>query len=502
MLRIQGTKRTLCDGISRRDLLQIGGLSALGLGLTDTYSWGAEPPRLSPTAPGFGQAKSCILLFPYGSPSSHETFDPKPDAPAEVQGEMKAIATRVPGLQICDHLPCTAQVMDRVTVVRSMTHPYPVHGLAYAVTGIPTYTPELETKARDSQHWPFIGSVVDYLEQSRPSAAAAAEVPRNLALPWLVNSKTDNPAVNAGPFAAFLGQKHDPIWTDFDGRGLKVAPKNTVGQTKEFYDPNGGTVPEGRFRLSPGAEPTPDVSVERLHLRRSLLAQFDLTRRQLDQSQAVQSLDHQRQWAWSLLTSSKLREALDIGLESRQVRESYGMTLFGQSCLAARRLVEAGGRFVTVFWDCFGQFANAAWDTHQYHYPRMKELLLPGFDLAFPALIRDLDERGLLDETLVIWMSEHGRTPKIYSDKPGGGREHWSRAYSVALAGGGIARGKIVGQTTRDGGDVLDNPVSPKDILATAFHLLGIHPETTIRDGLGRPFPVAGSGKLRSELLA
>ena len=183
------------------------------------------------------------------------------------------------------------------------------------------------------------------------------------------------------------------------------------------------------------------------------------------------------------------------------MRESYGMTLFGQSCLAARRLVEAGGRFVTVFWDCFGQFANAAWDTHQYHYPRMKELLLPGFDLAYPALIRDLDERGLLDETLVIWMSEHGRTPKIYSDKPGGGREHWLWAYSVALAGGGIARGKTVGQTTRDGGDVLDNPVSPKDILATAFQLLGVHPETTIRGGLGRPYPVAGSGKLRAELL-
>jgi Protein of unknown function (DUF1501) len=498
MLRIQGTKRTLCDGISRRDLLQIGSLSALGLGLTTATARGTEPPPS--VAPGFGKAKSCILLFPYGSPSSHETFDPKPDAPAEIQGEMKAIATRVPGLQICDHLPRTAEVMDRVTVVRSMTHPYPVHGLAYAVTGIPTYSPDLETRARDSQHWPFIGSVVDYLDQAA-SAAAPIEIPRNIGLPWLVNSRTDNPAVNAGPFAAFLGQKHDPIWTDFDGRGLKIAPKNTIGQTKEFFDPFGGTVPEGRFRLATGAEPTPDVSVERLHFRRSLLAQFDLARRQLDQTQAVQALDAQRQWAWSLLTSSKLREALDVGLETRQMRESYGMTLFGQSCLAARRLVEAGGRFVTVFWDCFGQFANAAWDTHQYHYPRMKELLLPGFDLAFPALLRDLDERGLLDETLVIWMSEHGRTPKLYSDKPGAGREHWSRAYSVALAGGGIARGKVVGQTTRDGGDVLDTPVSPKDILATAFHLLGIHPETTIRDGLGRPHPIAGSGKLRTELL-
>jgi hypothetical protein len=212
-------------------------------------------------------------------------------------------------------------------------------------------------------------------------------------------------------------------------------------------------------------------------------------------------VNHQRQLAWSLLTSNKLRKALDIGLEPRHVREEYGMTLFGQSCLAARRIVEAGGRFVTVFWDCFGQFANAAWDTHQYHFPRLQELLLPGFDLAFPALLRDLEERGLLDETLVIWMSEHGRTPKIDSTKPGGGREHWSRAYSVALAGGGVARGKVVGQTTRDGGEVLDTPVSPKDILATAYHLLGIPPETTVSDAQGRPHPIAGSGRLRMELL-
>ena len=502
MLRILGTKRTLCDGLSRRDLLQIGGIGALGLGL-DQLS-GNALLAAEQAGRGFGKAKACILLFPYGSPSSHETFDPKPDAPAEIQGEMKAIPSNVPGLHICDHLPRTAQVMDQVTVVRSMTHPYPVHGLAYAVTGIPTYTPELETQARDSRQWPFIGSVVDYLEQRNrvPDAAGEVEkIPRNFALPWLVNSKTDNPAVNAGPFAAFLGQRHDPVWTDFDGPGLKIAPKNTVGQTKEFRDPFGGTTPEGRFQLGRGSQSAADISVERLHLRRSLLAQFDQTRRQLDESGAVEALDFQRQQAWSLLTSSRLGEALDIGREPLAVREAYGMTLFGQSCLAARRVIEAGGRFVSVFWDCFGQFANGAWDTHQYHYPRMKELLLPGFDLAFPALIRDLAERGLLDETLVIWMSEHGRTPKIYSNKPGAGRDHWSRAYSAVLAGGGVARGKIVGQTTRDGGDVLDTPVSPKDILATAYHLLGIDAETTVPDRLGRPHPIAGSGVLRPELL-
>jgi hypothetical protein len=499
MLRIQGTQRTLCDGVTRRDLLQIGGIGALGLGLADSIR-AAESSSTLPKS-SFGKAKACILIFPYGSPSSHETFDPKPDAPVEVQGEMKAIATKVPGLQICDHLPRTAEVLDELTVVRSMMHEYPLHCLAYAVTGMPTYSTDLETRARDNRHWPFIGSIVDYLESSQ-GKAPLREIPRNLGLPWLVNSKTDLPAVNAGPFAAFLGPKYDPVWTDFDGPGLKIAPPSTVGQKQRYMDPFGGTKEEARFRMAGGAESVPDISVERLRLRRSLLAQFDESRCLVDQSGTVEAMDHQRQQAWSLLTSSKLRDALDIGREPMKVREEYGMTLFGQSCLAARRIIEAGGRFVSVFWDCFGQFANGAWDTHQYHYPRMKELLLPSFDLAYPALIRDLRERGLLDETLVIWMSEHGRTPKLDQGKPGGGRDHWSRAYSVTLAGGGAARGKIVGQTTRDGGDVLDNPVSPKDILATAFHLLGIEPETTVPDQLGRPHPIAGAGRFRAELLA
>ena len=493
MLRIRGTRKTLCDGLSRRDFLHVGGIGSLGLSLASSIAAEADSADRA-----FGKAKSCILLFPYGSPSSHETFDPKPEMP-DIQGEMKAMATSVPGTHICDRLPKLAKVMDKITVVRSMTHPYPVHGLAYAVTGLPTYTPALETRARDKRHWPFIGSIVDYLDRQR--SGRNEQVPANIGLPWLVNSKTDLPSVNAGPFAAFLGADYDPVWTDFDGPGLHIAPKNTVAQKKRFRNPFGGTTPDGRFRMSSASELPSDVSIERLRMRRSLLSQFDRARQGLDDSRAVRSLDHQKQMAMSLLTSNKMREALDISLEPRKLREQYGMNLFGQGCLAARRLIEAGGRFVSVFWDCFGQFANGAWDTHQYHYPRMKELLLPGFDLAYPTLLADLDQRGLLDETLVIWMSEHGRTPKINS-KPGAGREHWSRAYSVALAGGGIARGKVVGQTTRDGGEVLDNPVSPKDILATAYYLLGIDPHTTVPNLEGRPYPIAGSGVLRRELLA
>jgi hypothetical protein len=499
MLRILGSRRMLCDGVTRRDFLHIGGLGAFGLGLGE-FLQSREAWANSPASSSFGKAKSCILLFPYGSPPQHETFDPKPDAPAEIQGEMKSIPTCVPGLRIGDHLPRSAPIMDRITVVRSMTHPYPEHGVAYAVSGIPTYTPELETRPRDPRHWPFIGSIVDYLDEKR-TGNATPEVPRNVGLPWLLNSKTDLD-VSAGPYAAFLGRGHDPVWADFDGAGIRVAPKYTEGQRKEFHDPFAATTAAGRFRLSTAGTLPAEVSAARLDLRRTLLEQFDRARLQLDAAERDHSFDKFRRMAFALVTSSKMRDALDIGREPLALRECYGMTLFGQACLAARRLVEAGGRFVTVFWDGYGQFSGCAWDTHAYHYPRLKEYLLPGFDMAYPALIRDLESRGLLDETLVIWMSEHGRTPRIDSKPKGAGRHHWSRAYSVALAGGGTARGKVVGSTDKQGGEVRETPISPKDILATAFHLLGIDARTTVQDVQGRPVPIAGSGEVRRELLA
>jgi hypothetical protein len=495
MIRLEGTKCTLCDGLSRRDFLHLGGLGALGLGLSDFLR--LQQAQAAAASRSFGKAKACILLFPYGSPPQHETFDPKPDAPPEIQGELKSIATSVPGLRICELLPRIAPLMDRVTVVRSMTHPYPVHGVAYAVSGIPTYTPELETKPRDSRQWPFIGSIVDYLEAKR--GGAIPKVPRNIGLPWVLNSKTDI-LVNAGPYAAFLGQAYDPVWCDFDGIGTHEVPHYTTSQKKSFHDPYGGTTPEGRFQLSSLAQLT-DVPADRLHSRQSLLDQFDRTRRKVDSADG-KTFDHYQQTAMSLLTSGKMRDALDVGKEPLKLRESYGMTLFGQACLAARRLVEAGSKFVTIFWDGFGQFGGCAWDTHDNHYARLKEYLLPGFDLAYSGLLGDLETRGLLDETLVMWLSEHGRTPKLDPKSKGGGRHHWSRVYSLAFAGGGIAKGRVVGSSDRQGGDVRDTPVSPKDILATAFHLLGIDPHTTVPDPVGRPMPIAGDGHLRSELLA
>jgi hypothetical protein len=497
MLNLLGSTRSLCDGLSRRDFLRLGGLGAFGFGLSDFL---AMPSSAAvPRAAHFGRAKACILLFLYGSPPQHETFDPKPDAPAEVRGEIGSIASAVPGLRVCELLPRVAGVMDRATVVRSMTHPYPLHGVAYAVSGIPTYTPELETRPRDARHWPFIGSVVDYLEERRSGTVAPA-VPRNIAMPWMLNSKTDI-LVNAGPFAAFLGQAHDPLWSDFTGIGTHVVPHYTDSQRRDFLDPFGGTVPEGRFLLSSAGRRRDDVPVERLNLRQSLLGQFEQARAQADARASAGMIDRHRQRAYSLLTTGAVHRALDIAQEPLPCREQYGMTLFGQGCLAARRLVEAGGKFVSLFWDGFGQFGGCAWDTHDNHYPRLKEYLLPGFDRAYSTLIADLDQRGLLDETLVLCISEHGRTPRIDSRPRGAGRHHWSRVYSAVFAGGGMARGKIVGSSDRIGGDVSTTPVSPKDILATAFHLLGIDPHTHVPDALGRPMPIAGTGEVRPELL-
>jgi hypothetical protein len=499
MLRILGNPKTLCNGVTRRDLLEVGGLSLLGLGLTDYLRM--QPAQASPggVSKNFGKAKSCILLFPFGSPSQHETFDPKPLAPLEIRGEMGAINTAIPGVQICDHLPRTASMLDRLTVVRSMTHQYPLHGVAYAVSGIPLYDTSLEERARDQRHWPFIGSIVDWM-YDRGRSEGSPQFPRNVALPWLFQSQSDIPGANAGPFASFLGQKYDPYCPRFVGPGTKIAPKLNDAQRVEYLDPFAGLTAEGYFSVVGNGRPLPEFTLDRLSRRKSLLDQFDANRRRLETDSRLSQFDAQQQTAFSLLTSRKLRDALDISREPQHIRDDYGMTLFGQSCLAARRLVEAGSKFVTVFWDAYQIYLNSSWDTHSNHYPRMKEYLLPGMDSALPALILDLESRGLLDETLVLWMSEHGRTPQIDPKPKGAGRHHWSRAYSVALAGAGIARGKIVGATDKIGGDVRDNPISPKDILATTLHLLGIDPQTQMLDYDGRPHPLAGDGHVRSEL--
>jgi hypothetical protein len=501
MLRITGSPKTLCDGMTRRDLLQIGGLTSLGLSLSAFLRLKeaqAETPWDHTTA-GFGKAKACILIHLFGAPPQHETFDPKPLAPAEIQGELKAISTSLPGVEIGEGLPQVAQILDRTTVIRSLTHALPFHGVHYAISGIPEISQTVEADPNDRTLWPCIGSVFDFIAEQR-SPGAPLTIPRNIAMPYVLYSRCQFRPLG-GPYAGFLGSRYDPIWTDFSARGTRPVPKPLDRADVDVYDPFGGIHPEDKLGIAGPSGIAESMSPERLGLRRALMQQFDERRRWLDRHERVRSFDRFQELAWSLVTTSDMAQALDIQKEPAAVREQYGMTLFGQSLLAARRMIQAGGRFLTVFWDAYGHFTGG-WDTHYQHYPRLKEFLLPVFDQAFSALILDLEAQGLLDETLVLCISEHGRTPKISTNVKGGGREHWSRVYSGLMAGGGVARGHVVGESDAIGGDVAQTPISPKDVLATSLHLLGIDAHTTIPDQQNRPWPVAGAGIVRQELLA
>jgi hypothetical protein len=501
MIRVLGGPKRLCDGWTRRDLLHVGSLGLLGL--SGASLWNAARGSTAPSAapPGFGKAKSCILLFLYGSPSQIETFDPKPEAPLEVRGELGTIASSVPGLNVCELLPRLAEVMDKVTLIRSVSHAYPIHGVAYATTGRPVVPLAMELSPRDPEHWPFIGSVVDHLDGQRaPGAGSIPEVPRNLLLPWPFSSQRVGEVPRAGPYAGFLGPAYDPVCTEFVGQGTRKATKTLQQMTWNDLEPYRGITPESRFQLGAGGGLGPELTLDRLDRRRSLLDQVERLHRRFDQADS-RRLDRDRGYAYRLLASERLRRAFDLDEETPQTRELYGMTLFGQAALTARRLVEAGGRFISVFWDEYG-LAGTGWDTHWDHFPRMKDELLPGLDRTLSGLLIDLDRRGLLEETLVVLLSEHGRTPRIASSVPGGGRDHWSRCYSVVLAGGGIARGRVIGRSDKIASDPVERRVSPKDILATIYHLLGIDPNGFLQDRLGRPIPIAPEAEVLIDALA
>ena len=503
MLTILGSPKTLCDGITRREMLVAGGLSVFGLGLGDYFR--LQEMQASPLTPNpspavgrgenFGRAKACILLFLYGSPSQLELADQKPDAPVEIRGELGSIRSTLPGCDVCELLPSVARVMDKMTVVRSMTHAHPIHGVAYATTGTPFIDIPMELNPRDGRHHPYIGSVVDYLHQQR-TPRRPGQVPDNIAMPFQFSSQRVGEGPRAGPYGAFLGNAYNPLWTEFRGRATKVAVKTLQDQRFEDVEPYVGISTDSKFTLASATNLGPNLTIDRLQQRRSLLQQLDQARRDV----GGEGLDRYRDMAYSLIGSQQIHTALDLDRESMQVRESYGMTIFGQACLSARRLVEAGSKFVSVFWDEYG-LAGSGWDTHWDHYSRMKNELMPGFDMALAGLIADLDQRGQLDDTLVMVLSEHGRTPRLNNAR-GGGRDHWSQAYTTLFAGGGIARGRVVGRTDRHGATVTERPVSPKDVLATAYHLLGIDPHTLLIDRTGRPHPLVTDAHVVAEMLS
>jgi hypothetical protein len=487
VLRVLGSPKRLCDGITRRDLLQAGGISLLGLGLGEL----AETAATS-RAP----AKHVILLFLYGAVSQLDTLDPKADAPEDIRGPFRTIPTRLPGVRLCEHLPRLASMLDRVALVRSMSHPYPIHGVAYAVTGIDRVDIPMELNRHDVRHWPYFGSVLDYLEDHDHPGVSLPSVPRTLHLPW-VQSTRSAPHQRAGYFAGFLGPRYNPVVAEFAGQSVAQA---TGAPTYRPGDPHGGIAPGGRFEIAHTALPA-DLTLDRLNRRVRLVEQFDQQRRHLDKATATASLERSRQLALSVTVSPRLRQALDLEREPRQLRERYGQHLFGQSALQARRLIEAGARLVSVHWDEFGE-SDGAWDTHEKQTVRLRDELCPGFDQAFTALLDDLEQRGMLDETLIVCMTEHGRTPR--AERRGGstdGRNHWSECYSILLAGAGVTRGRIVGASDARAAYPSERPTSPKDILHTIYHLLGVDSQRTIPDRLGRPVPLVAEGNVVRELL-
>src|SRR4051812_45108567 len=503
MLRILGSPKNLCGGMTRRDWLRIGGLGLAGLTLPDVLKLQqAAAGEAKEREPGFGRAKAIILIHLYGSPSQLEWVDCKPDAPAEVRGEFGVIRSSLPGCQVCDLFPNMAKVMDRTTVIRSLTHPYPLHGVAFALTGVPAIDVPLELSPHDSRHYPFFGSVVEYVGQASrlPESNGRPEAcPTNIALPFKFSTQRIGEVYRAGPYAAFLGSQFDPLWADFRGKATKGITKTLRDMTFTEPDPYVGIADGSYFVVPNASQLQPELTLDRLNNRRSLVSQLNQNLPRLVESTTAQALTKHQEAALSLLESPKLAEALDLRREPGETRQLYGQSLFGQSCLAARRLVEAGSKVVTVFWDEFG-LAGSGWDTHWNHFQRMKEELAPGFDVGWYGLITDLDRRGLLDDTLVVCTSEHGRTPKL-TTKDGGGRDHWSRCYSSLVAGGGTARGKIVGASDKQAGDVADQPISPKDLLATMYHLLGIDHHTLIHDRQGRPLPLV-EGNILSDIIA
>lgn len=439
------------DGeLDRRSLLRAGTLGCLGLSLPQLLQ--AEATR-AVNARRANTIRSCILLYYYGGPSHLDTWDLKPDAPAEVRGEFQRIATRVPGFHIGEHLPRCARLTDKLAVIRSFHHPMRNHNAA-AVESLCGRTPlkgDLELLADDPNSFPCYGAALTYLERGRP------DMPSHVALPHVMRNVVTLPGQNAG----FLGSAYNPFQV-----------------TRDPSDP--------AFRVDELELPT-DLSVSRLDDRRSLLSLVDGQARRAERLLNARSMTPHHARAFELLHSPEVRRAFDLSQESEPRRDRYGRHTLGQSLLLARRLVEAGVRFVNVNDKITnGQLAN--WDSHENNFPRLKDDLLPPADQAFSALIEDLDARGLLESTLVVALAEFGRTPRINGNR---GRDHWPDCFSVVLAGGGVRGGTIYGASDRFGAFPAVDPVSPGDLAATLFWRFGIDPHAEIRDLIARPYRVA-----------
>ena len=486
--------------LTRRTFLQHTAVGVAGTTLGSTVSPTiAQEPSKAKRA--FGKAKSVVVLYLYGAPSQMDTLDPKPDAPQERRGDFGTIPTRLPGVRVCEHLPRIASVMDRVCLVRSMSHSSNNHAASVALSGLSRSLPAIEANRADAQHWPYFGSVLEYLWKQRGLDSADTSLPMNMILPWPLNARTD-PA-RWSPHAAWLGTAYNPVYPLFRGKATLETGNPTADGNKALrsrFDPYDGVTPASTFAFD-GSELPGDVSAFRFADRLQLLQGLEGQPAVEQQEREASRFSRFQKAAARMIADPRIARAVDVTREPLAVRERYGLTLFGMEALAARRLVEAGVKVVTAFWDDYA-YPNNAWDTHHNHFPRLKEGLCPIFDRVLPAFLDDMEQRGLLKETLVLVISEHGRTPTI-SRVAGGGREHWSGAYWGLFFGAGIQTGQVIGATDKQGGYPTALPIDPKDILATMYHLLGVDvSETTIPDRSGRPTHLLPHGEVVAGMLA
>jgi hypothetical protein len=444
----------LCDGLTRRDWMRIGGLGMLGLNTTRAQA--SKPTDSNPWASP-GKAKSVILLCFLGGPSQHDTWDPKPKAPREVQGPYVPIATNVPGIQVGELMPRTARHLDKCCVLRAVSTGDNSHSTSgYAMlTGRPHLPLNVENALPAKPNdWPCLGAVVKSLHRGNGTLPSAITLPEHIwndgAKPW------------PGQDAGFLGRNADPWLIHCDPT------------TSGFQIPGLG-LPEG-------------VPALRLDERRGLLDQVNRHLDRVEGSAAVARFDDRSRQAFDLVRSTKGRQAFDLDQEPDKLRDRYGRYRFGQSCLLARRLAEARVPLIQVNWVRMPEVkdpSQGGWDTHAKHNEMAKSHLMPLMDQTYSALLEDLAQRGLLDETLVVWMGEFGRTPSFNQN---GGRDHWGHVFSIALAGGGVQGGRVIGASDSKGAFPKEGKVTPADLHATLLYSLGIAPHAEFHDAQGRPY--------------
>ncbi len=442
-------KAYTCNGLTRRDFLQVGALGAIGLSLPQMIAAQAA----GAVKPG-NEDRACIMIFNLGAPSNMDLWDMKPDAPAEIRGPFKPVDTKVPGIQLSEILPQHAKIADKFSLVRSAHHGgAAVHDAGWQMM----QTGRLFTGGVNTPH---VGAVASYL------LGRKTDLPPFAVLPELMGRGGGN--MPNGQAGGFLGKAQDPFVLNAD-------PSK----------PN--------FRV-PDLLPPAEIGTVRLDRRRKIRALVDDAVEEFEATENAALLDNNFQAAFRLMTSPQARRAFDLSEESPAVHERYGKNRFGQCCLLARRLVENGVRFVTIntFLTVFDEIT---WDIHGSKpftsIEGMRDIVCPMYDQAYSALIEDLDRRGLLDATMVCNLAEFGRTPRV---NPAGGRDHWPQCFTVGFAGGGVKGGRIVGASDPIGAVPADRPVEPADIAATVFHSLGFDLETKLPGPSGRPFPIVDFG--------